>query len=391
MNLDINYDTSEAVPTVALNAQLGLKDVTLAADRLRSWARTRDVPLAGPPFLAIDGPMSCRVHLPVASAVTPHPETGIESETVPAGDYARVPDLRFGDVRTVTRELSSVLGVTEPGARAEFHSVDGDFFQGDLKLLLPTAPRARPRQLAVMTAAGAADDTAVTASRTVRVVTLARQHGTGGEAIARLVANQLGLRLVDYGVFRRAAEEAGVSPETIEDAARHRGLFSRILDVLSQTGTGSMDGWLAPIPLRSTPLFTSQQYRAFIEDAIRDLAEQGDVLILGHGAQLVLANRADTFRVLITGGEESRIARAVAQGVAEDEARDVIRTADHERIDYFRQFYASGWLDGAAYDLVINTDRVTLEEAVDIIADAASRRTAPTGDLSRHEVPAAKR
>jgi len=178
------------------------------------------------------------------------------------------------------------------------------------------------------------------------------------------------MRLVDYEVFNRAAEEAGLSPGTIKEAVVYKGRFSRLLDQLARTAGTNPEGWMTPVSLRTKPIFTSVDYRQFVEDAIRDLAEQGDVLILGHGAQLLLADRPDTFRVLITGGEPARVARAKASGLSEEAAVRSIHEADQERVEYFREFYREGWLDPASYDLVVNTDRISVEDAATLILSA---------------------
>ena len=51
----------------------------------------------------------------------------------------------------------------------------------------------------------------------------------------------------------------------------------------------------------------------------------------------------------------------------------LIHDADAERSDYFREFYQQGWLDPASYDLVLNTDRLTPEQATEVILAAAVR------------------
>lgn len=373
MNFTIDYTTRDRVRTVALSSALDLKSVSNAADSLRSWAMIRGVPVGGRPFIRLTGSMACRVHLPILTEVMPHPETGIELDAGPLGEAARVHDVRFGEVRGVGRELQNLLGATSPANSLEFHSIDGDFISGDVVLVLAEPPQSRPTTLVLQGAADSRPMASVAVG--VRVITIARQHGTGGEAVADAVARRAGLRLFDYEVFRRAAEQAGVTPETIEGTARHRGLLSRMIDGLAR-GSGSYpELWTLPVSLRETPLFTSGEYRSFVEDAIRDVADRGDAVILGHGAQLVLAERTDTFRVLITGSMDQRVARAVATGLSANEARSLIREADQERVEYFREFYSRGWLDPASYDLVVNTDRIALEDAAGIILDAIARRS----------------
>ncbi|MEP7216447.1 MAG: cytidylate kinase-like family protein [Anaerolineaceae bacterium] len=374
MNFAIQYISRNRIRSVAVTTELNLRDVGVSAERLRSWAKIREVPVQGPPVLILTGDVAARVHLPIGAELMPHPETGIELEAIPSGVVAKVADVRFGELRAVGRELQSILASSGRSGPLEFHSTDGDFFSGDLVLPLQTMPTDGPTILS-LTETQDSSKTQQPIGLPIRVLTIARQHGAGGEAIALAVARQLGLRHVDYEVFRSAAEQAGTSPETLESAAQHRGLLARLLDSFARTAPASVEMWTTPVSLYSSQLYTSAEYRIFIEDAIRDLAEQGDVVIVGHGAQLVLANRPDTYRVLITGSVDKRVARAVAQGLPMDDARRSIRDADEERVAYFREFYGAGWLDPASYDLVINTDLTNIEQAVAIVVNAVKLRS----------------
>ena len=371
MDVNVEFERREPVATVALASPLNLKDVSLTMERLRSWAGVRSVAVAGTAFLRVTGDAECSVHLPLVSATEPHPETRIEAVDVPAADLAIVRDIRFGGIVPLRDALLAALAES-PAAAAEFHSVNGDFFAGDLALVLTKAAPATPVTLSIDDSG--AGQVGGEALERVRIVTVARQHGTGGEVVAEAVAGQLGMRLIDYEVFRRAAEQSGLSADTLKDVTVHKGRFSRLLDQLARTAGTNPEGWMTPVSLRTEPIFTSIDYREFVEDAIRDLAEQGDVVIMGHGAQLLLADRPDTFRVLITGGEAARVARAKAGGLSEEEALRSIREADQERLDYFREFYREGWLDPASYDLVVNTDRISVEDATALVLDAVRRR-----------------
>lgn len=373
MKRDVSYETRGATRTIALTTDFNLKDVSVASTRLRSWARTRDASVLGPPFLRLRGATMCRVHLPVAGLVIPHPETGFEIDTIEEAEVGRISDLRFGEARAMGSELLMAIGDGTTDGIIEFHSVDGDFLRGDVIAVPLGRIRQRPPVIALMSNEPSA---ARTAGGPIRVVALARQHGTRGEAIAASVASQLGWQLIDYAILERAAKEAGVSPETLKGAAQHRRLLDRILEAIGRSEPSYDGGWIAPVALRSSPLYTSSEYRAFVEDAIREFAERGNVVILGHGASLVLGKRADTLRILVTGSTENRAKQAMAAGVSERDAERQIRDADQEREAYFREFYDEAWLDPATYDLVLNTDRLSVEDAVAGVIDMIARRGA---------------
>jgi cytidylate kinase len=205
-----------------------------------------------------------------------------------------------------------------------------------------------------------------------RVITISRQVGTDGEEVARLVAEQLGLRLLDYRVVQEAAQEAGVSPETVSEAEHKPSFLTRMMEALARSSAPAAGtGWTEPVNIAGTPLLTSSDYRKLVEDVVRDFANQGEVLFLGHGAQFMLHERTDTFKVLICGSELPR-ARRVMSGMNVDEAtarKTVLRT-DQERMDFFKTYYHADWLSASAYDLSLNTDHLTPKQAADLIVAA---------------------
>ncbi|GAB4337825.1 MAG: hypothetical protein Kow0010_26020 [Dehalococcoidia bacterium] len=208
-----------------------------------------------------------------------------------------------------------------------------------------------------------------------RVVSLTRQVGSAGEEVAQAVAERLGFRLIDYQVIQRAAQEAGVSPETVSEAEHTPSLLTRILEALARNPSMPVAAWADPVPLSTTPLLTSTEYRQFIEDVVRDLGQQGDCVIVGHGASVILRGQPHVLRVLITGSPKVRARRIMEHmNVDEKEALKTVERTDNERVDYFRRFYETEWLSPSTYDLSINTDQITPGQAADLIAFAAQQR-----------------
>jgi cytidylate kinase len=208
-----------------------------------------------------------------------------------------------------------------------------------------------------------------------RVVSISRQVGAAGEEVAQAVAAMLGFRLIDYQVIQDAAREAGVSPETVSEAEHTPSLMTRLLESLARNPGMPTVGWTDPAPLTSSPMYTSGDYRKFVEQVIRETAAQGDCLIVGHAAQVILRERFDTVRVLVAGSRGHRARRIQAgMGVDEKEAHKIIERTDNERLDYFRRFYDTGWLSPWTYDLCLNTDHLNPAQAADVIAKVCELR-----------------
>jgi cytidylate kinase len=199
--------------------------------------------------------------------------------------------------------------------------------------------------------------------------------GTAGEEVAQAVATKLGFRFIDYQVIQDAAREAGVSPETVSEAEHTPSLMTRLLEALARNPSMPAAGWADPVPLAASPMYTSNDYRRFVEQVIREMADQGECVIVGHAAQVILRERFDTVRVLVTGSNAHRARRIkTGMGVDEKEALKIIEKTDHERTDYFRRFYDTGWLTPCSYDLCISTDHLNPEQAADLVARSAELR-----------------
>ena len=202
-----------------------------------------------------------------------------------------------------------------------------------------------------------------------RVIGISRSLASGGEEVARLVAEGLKFRLVDDEVVTKAAEKAGVTPETIEKVERSPSLIDRILKYM---GTSPGDpGFGAYIPPSVT---ASDSYEGLITAVIREIAAAGNVVILAHGASFPLAGTKGLLRVLVTGSRDARVARMAAQGRDVAKARKQIDESDGQRKDYLQRFYDVRHEGPADYDLIVNTDSITPASAATLIVAAARAR-----------------
>jgi cytidylate kinase len=188
------------------------------------------------------------------------------------------------------------------------------------------------------------------------------------------VAKELGFRCADEDIITRAAQEAGVSPETVAEVEHTPVLITRILESMARAPTDPADpqGWLAggtALPERAS------DYEDLIERVVGETANEGDVVIIAHGASIALAGTDGLLRVFVTGSPEVRAERLVrGADVGEPEARKAIADSDRQRREYLRRFYSVRQELPTHYDLVINTDALTVPRAVQLIVSAAGRQ-----------------
>ena len=214
----------------------------------------------------------------------------------------------------------------------------------------------------------------------VQVVCISRTLGALGEQIGSLVAERLSFRYVDEQVIERAARLAQVDPKLVEAVEHRQPLLRRLMEKLAAardlvgpaTAALALGAPVLGFPESEGCRTTGEDLRLLIRAAIHELARDGQAVIVAHAASMTLATRADVLRVLVTASAETRQRRLVAaQGIAPEVAAAGVAAADRSRGDYFRRFYDIAREQPTHYDLVVNTDVFTPEQAAEVIACAA--------------------
>lgn len=206
-----------------------------------------------------------------------------------------------------------------------------------------------------------------------QVICISRTTGAGAEAVAANVAEQLGFRYVDDQIVLRAAAHAGVSAEEVAAAEHKKPLIDRILDAFASAGGGVVLPSDVAVIEGIDPWVRNPDYEQMIRGAIERTADEGKAVIVAHAASMALAGDADVLRVLITASPETRAARlAEAEGLSESDARKAVSDSDKERRDYLRRFYDIDAESPTDYDLVVNTDAISNDQATAAVLNAAS-------------------
>ena len=200
------------------------------------------------------------------------------------------------------------------------------------------------------------------------MICISRAWGAGGEEVGRLVAERLGFGYVDEEIISRAAERGGVDPETVADQERRKSRLEALLASMAEGG-----GTFGTPPVAPTwDVPTSESVRTFIREAIQEVAARGKAVIVAHAASYAVGAAPEMLRVLVTASPERRAKRhAEAEGVDQGDAAKEVRSSDAARADYLKRFYGVQELP-THYDLVINTDTISLERSADLIVEAAA-------------------
>lgn len=221
------------------------------------------------------------------------------------------------------------------------------------------------------------------------VITVSREFGSEGLAVARRAAELLGYSCLDRGLVTEVARMADVSEREVERYdERGQGLVADLLErmFVGRSGGYPAYAWYGDCPemMVAPALFYSdleqgqvpcrEDILSLVEHVIRAAADRGNVVIVGRGAQVVLADRPEALHVRVIAPLPFRCQRIAArEGVDLAEAMDLIRRTDRDRARYLRQYYHVDWEDSQLYHLTINTERTGIDLAARLIAGAASR------------------
>jgi cytidylate kinase len=204
------------------------------------------------------------------------------------------------------------------------------------------------------------------------VVAISHASGAGGEEIGRLVAERLGFSRADEEIVAQAAAQGGLEPGDVADEERRRSLVARLLDAMAQSGAEAWAlGGAAPAYLGDQP--AGPDLRGLIRTAIDETAAKGNVVIVAHAASHALGAKPGLLRVLVTASPDTRAARVgESLGLDGGRAARAVKDSDAARRDYLKRFYGVDEESPTQYDLVVNTDVLSVEQAAALVVDAVS-------------------
>ena len=207
------------------------------------------------------------------------------------------------------------------------------------------------------------------------VITIGRQFGSGGRYVGKLLAEKLGIPYYDKQLLAEAAKDSGICEELFEDhdeKPTRSLLFSMVMGMQMHSDAG---GAYMDMPLNHK-IFLAQF------DAIRRIASEGPCVIVGRCADYVLRDKPNAVHVFVKADMPSRVERAVTYyGVERQKAEEIIRKADKQRASYYSYYATSDWGDINNYDLTVDTGKLGVEGAVELICRYVEIREACVKNL----------
>lgn len=200
------------------------------------------------------------------------------------------------------------------------------------------------------------------------IITIGRQYGSGGHEIGATIAQDLGIKLYDKEMLKRAAKESGLCEELFEthdEKPTHSFLYSLVTDSYS---LGYSSGVYADMPINHK-IFLAQF------DAIKKIADEGSCVMVGRCADYALEGYDDVINVFIYADLEHRIRRiARMYDLTDNKAKDIIVKADKKRASYYNYYTNKTWGDAKSYDLCLNSAKLGIGGTAKAIMDYVNLR-----------------
>jgi cytidylate kinase len=179
-------------------------------------------------------------------------------------------------------------------------------------------------------------------------ITISREIGSQGDSIAEQAAQRLGYQVVDKNVIEKVFIQYGMID---------------FIEVYEESGF-----WARFNPQRAEMI-------NMLNQIIVAMAHHGQVILLGRGGFALLKGYADVLNVRIQAPFRLRTQRLFEQqgftGIPQ--AEEFIRESDMLRRDFVNSMYAERWDSVSAFDLVIDTGKISTDLAVDWLEESVKR------------------
>ncbi len=200
-------------------------------------------------------------------------------------------------------------------------------------------------------------------SMRMRAVTISRQSGSGGHAVAE--------KLVSY--LRTHSEKEGCpwtvfDRDLVQKALEEHHLPERMARFMPEDRISEMVDTMDELFGLHPPSWTLVRK---ISETIHHLAELGNVIIIGRAASIITARLKYVFHVRLVGSLAKRIAHMQElKGLSAKEAREFVLREDLGRDRYLKKYFGKDIDDPLLYHLTLNTDLISYDEAARLIGEA---------------------
>lgn len=208
------------------------------------------------------------------------------------------------------------------------------------------------------------------------VITMSRQVGSGSDELAQRLCQDLKLIMFDKRLMARVATDVGITAGEIvdysEEEYQRRGFFEALFR--RSRPVAEFSTWVgSPVAgyERRTRVLDEGGAVELIRATVNRAYEQGNILIVGRGGQVILEDKPGVLHVRVVAPFESRLRRLQeSQNMTAVQARRYLQEVEIASAEYLRSFYHVDPDDASLYHLTVNTERMGMEGALALIKEA---------------------
>ena len=193
------------------------------------------------------------------------------------------------------------------------------------------------------------------------VITIARQYGSGGRTVGKMLAKDLGISCYGSNLLKMASEESGISEQLfcqLDEKLKN----SPFLRLSTDIYTGDL------IPPESSDFVSAKNLFNYQAKVIKRLAKEESCVIIGRAADFILKDSKNVVSVFVHGSEQFNLARAMEQNsMTEAEMEKFIAKTDKYRAEYYKHYTGREWTDARNYDLCLNSSKLGFDKCVEAI------------------------
>ena len=202
------------------------------------------------------------------------------------------------------------------------------------------------------------------------VITINRELGSGGRTVGRKLAEKLNVAFYDKALINELKEKFHLDTEEIEKLKSGKSDWWReFINSALYLGQGMNEMWYYNrMTGKEGYLVTSSDMFKLDKEILTKVAEEDSCVIAGRSGFSVFADHPNHLSILIQAPLEHRVQRIMSkQNLSREEAEKVIKKVDEMRENYVKKYTGTSRYDTRNYDLVINMEGKTEDDAVDLI------------------------
>lgn len=186
------------------------------------------------------------------------------------------------------------------------------------------------------------------------IITIAREYGSGGRYVGKLLAEKLNVKFYDKELIDVVSNESGLSTEYIEE--NEQNIHGNLLSSFNTQYTDNL----------------SNDDNLFIAESkvVKEIAEKGSCVIVGRCSNYILRDNKNVINVFLYSDDENKVKRAVKYyGLNEKTALKEINKINKSREKHYSYYTNQNWKDLNNYDFAINVDILGVDKTADILAN----------------------